>query len=109
MPEMDGLDATKIIRLTDQKTPIVALTANATTTDRDSCFEAGMSDFLTKPISLDSLCETLTQVAASVIETETGLETRLEIMKLESRHEPITFISLTRSSGSKLSFTNDAA
>lgn len=108
MPEMDGIDATRIIRRTDQKTPIVALTANATTTDRDSCFEAGMSDFLTKPISLESLCDTLTQIAAGVIETETGLETMLEARKLESP-EPMSFVSLTKRDGSKLCFATDAA
>jgi CheY-like chemotaxis protein len=93
MPEMDGLDATKIIRRTDQKTPIIALTANATTSDRDSCFEAGMSDFLTKPISLDVLCDALNQVATAVKETEACLEAKLE------SPEPMSYISLTKANG----------
>lgn len=54
MPEMDGLAACRIIRQreADQHTlrkPIVALTANALTDDRDNCLAAGMDDYLTKP------------------------------------------------------------
>jgi CheY-like chemotaxis protein len=62
MPELDGLEASKRIRQTDQSTPIVALTANATTGDRDHCFEAGMNDFVTKPVSMDALRKILQYV-----------------------------------------------
>ncbi|MBC7608116.1 MAG: response regulator [Polaromonas sp.] len=57
MPVMDGLIATKAIRSIDQlKTlPIVAMTANAMEKDRRSCLDAGMNDFLTKPIDPDEL------------------------------------------------------
>jgi CheY-like chemotaxis protein len=53
MPEMDGLQAAREIRarFVDGSCPrIVAMTANASTTDRDECFAAGMDDFLTKPV-----------------------------------------------------------
>ena len=57
MPEMDGLEATRIIkklRLSDRTTPIiVAMTANALQEDRERCFEAGMDDFIAKPVSLE--------------------------------------------------------
>ncbi|MBN2009011.1 response regulator [candidate division KSB1 bacterium] len=58
MPEMDGLEATRLIRNSlsgeyDSHTPIVALTAHALKADKEKCFEAGMDDFLTKPIEED--------------------------------------------------------
>ncbi|MBF0230415.1 MAG: response regulator [Desulfamplus sp.] len=60
MPEMDGIEATKIIRNLDSGTlnpriPIVAMTANATADDRQQCFDSGMNDFITKPIYPDEL------------------------------------------------------
>jgi PAS domain S-box-containing protein len=59
MPVMDGFEATKAIRqsATDggRHIPIVAMTANASTTDRDACIAAGMDDFVTKPVSLPDL------------------------------------------------------
>lgn len=51
MPEMDGIEATKRIILdVDQRPVVIAITANATISDKKRCFEAGMNDFLTKPI-----------------------------------------------------------
>ncbi len=52
MPEMDGLTATREIRKKDwpaQKTPIIAMTANAMKGDEDACIEAGMDDYISKP------------------------------------------------------------
>lgn len=57
MPVMDGVTATKIIRRNPNfsKLPILAMTANAMSSDRDKCIEAGMNDFVTKPIDPESL------------------------------------------------------
>lgn len=60
MPEMDGLEATRIIRKTYGDRPfIVALTANAMAEDRDNCMAAGMNDYITKPINLELLTKSL--------------------------------------------------
>ena len=50
MPIMDGMEATRRIRIRDAETPIIALTANSTAADRRDCLEAGMNDFISKPI-----------------------------------------------------------
>ena len=60
MPNMDGLEATRKIRAMDRVSksiPIIALTANAFDDDRNACFDSGMNDFMTKPVSAEELSE----------------------------------------------------
>ncbi|HYL39574.1 MAG TPA: ATP-binding protein [Bryobacteraceae bacterium] len=60
MPEMDGFEATAVIRNQEGKqrhTPICALTANAMEGDRERCLSAGMDDYITKPLSVEKLRE----------------------------------------------------
>jgi signal transduction histidine kinase/CheY-like chemotaxis protein len=64
MPEMDGLQATRLIRAQDgpnQQVTIVALTANAMPSDHEACLAAGMNDVLTKPLDRALLAERLTR------------------------------------------------
>ena len=68
MPEMDGLEATREIRRreaagsgTARRMPIIALTANAMQSDRERCLQAGMDDFVTKPIRREVLAAALEQ------------------------------------------------
>ncbi len=59
MPELDGLDATRMIRKHEVETgghlPIIGMTANALKGDREKCLEAGMDDYISKPVSRESL------------------------------------------------------
>ena len=62
MPEMNGCEATVVIRDASSKVlnhdvPIVAMTANATTKDREECLEAGMNDYLSKPVKKSELAK----------------------------------------------------
>jgi signal transduction histidine kinase/AmiR/NasT family two-component response regulator/HPt (histidine-containing phosphotransfer) domain-containing protein len=64
MPEMDGFEATALIRNSGSKVlnhavPIIAMTANAMIGDREQCLEAGMDDYLAKPVKKDELAEVL--------------------------------------------------
>jgi two-component system sensor histidine kinase/response regulator len=52
MPVMDGIKAAKQIRVSGKSVPIVAMTANVLDEDRKQCMEAGMSDYLSKPIRI---------------------------------------------------------
>ncbi|MEZ6003121.1 MAG: response regulator [Planctomycetota bacterium] len=65
MPLMDGLEATERIRLHERTTgnhvPIVALTANTRTQDRDLCLAAGADEYCPKPVTLQSLTELITR------------------------------------------------
>jgi CheY-like chemotaxis protein/HPt (histidine-containing phosphotransfer) domain-containing protein len=64
MPEMDGFEATRRIRdpesaVLNHEIPIVAMTAHAMPGDRERCLEAGMDDYVTKPIAPEALADAL--------------------------------------------------
>jgi CheY-like chemotaxis protein len=68
MPVMDGFQATARIREREQATgrtvPVIAITANAMSGDRERCLEAGMDDYITKPIGLADLLQAITRTVS---------------------------------------------
>lgn len=75
MPQMDGLDATRAIRnlLPPNRQPrIIALTAGAMDEDQTACLEAGMDDFLAKPVRFEDLYDALIRAADHVPAARVG-------------------------------------
>ncbi|MEP7229670.1 MAG: response regulator [Ginsengibacter sp.] len=71
MPEMDGLEATRMIRLCLETQPvIIAMTANAMQGDRDICIQAGMNDYISKPVELNVLLNMLEKWALLIKENK---------------------------------------
>ena len=67
MPEMDGLEATRAIRVMPslaRQPRVVAMTANAMQGDREMCLEAGMDDYVSKPIQVKELQRAIEEMAA---------------------------------------------
>ncbi|NTU88216.1 MAG: response regulator, partial [Chlorobiaceae bacterium] len=64
MPEMDGMEATRVIRdhasdVADHAIPVIALTAHAMRGDRELCLQSGMNDYITKPVDPHAMAETI--------------------------------------------------
>lgn len=76
MPEMDGFETTRAIRLQTHQSwsriPIIALTANALKGDREKCLSAGMNDYISKPVNLQDLAEVLGKWLPRAARTESG-------------------------------------
>jgi two-component system, sensor histidine kinase and response regulator len=91
MPEMDGFDATRLIRTQArlQGLPIIAMTAHALVEERQRCLDAGMNDHVSKPIDPDALFATLArwakprQVPAAKTEPRPARATAVVIPKIE--------------------------
>jgi CheY-like chemotaxis protein len=66
MPEMNGFEATRIIRerWPNSGITIIAVTAYALEGDREKCLEAGMDDYISKPVRIDDLAEKLNKIRA---------------------------------------------
>ncbi|HEY8025077.1 MAG TPA: response regulator [Burkholderiaceae bacterium] len=90
MPEMDGIEATRVLRA-DRRfdvLPIVAMTAHATTADRTRCFSAGMNDHLAKPIDPDELFQTIEQWCPARARGTALVDAAREMAALQLEAEP---------------------
>uniref|UniRef100_A0A7I4A211 Uncharacterized protein n=1 Tax=Physcomitrium patens TaxID=3218 RepID=A0A7I4A211_PHYPA len=98
MPVMDGYEACKAVRSIEQeqqqKTPIIALTANAMASDEHKCLHAGMDAFLTKPMNQDYMIEVILQTVASQITQNAPFNSKMldvhsaKVSKEVFPHEP---------------------
>jgi CheY-like chemotaxis protein/anti-sigma regulatory factor (Ser/Thr protein kinase) len=72
MPVMSGFDATRAIRVHEEKsgkhTPIIAMTANAMAGDREKCLDSGMDAYISKPLNIAELFETIEKLVSSPLE-----------------------------------------
>ena len=88
MPEMDGLEATAAIRQKEKSNgahlPIVAMTANAMKGDRERCLEAGMDDYVSKPLRMKELYRVVEGAVGTAVQNKTtesgGQEARNDII-----------------------------
>ena len=71
MPEMDGYEATRRLRLDPRfvHLPIIAMTANAMDGDREKCLAAGMTDYIAKPTRIEDLAAALERARQSLVVT----------------------------------------
>ena len=98
MPEMDGYEATKLILdefSKDKRPKIIAMTANAMQGDREICIEAGMNDYISKPVRVEEMHDILVKWAEIIYEEKNYLITRCRSKKSQVNildESKITFI-----------------
>jgi PAS domain S-box-containing protein len=90
MPNINGLEITKMIREKEQttgrrRTPIIALTALAMKGDRDRCLEAGMDDYISKPVRESELRAALERVIKGHLTLPAETDTSIDLERTKSR------------------------
>jgi len=89
MPELDGYEATGILRKNQrfQKMPIIAMTANAMAGDREKCLEAGMDDHVSKPINTKELFGALVKWIPSRQQSESPIPAQQEPSQIKTENK----------------------
>ncbi len=92
MPEMNGFEATAMIREKEKHTgghiPIIAMTAHAMKGDRELCLQAGMDDYISKPVQQSELQEKLERYCPETAENKaTGAAPKLDMESLQARFD----------------------
>jgi HPt (histidine-containing phosphotransfer) domain-containing protein len=96
MPVMDGLEATKAIHNLQSavRIPIIAMTAHATKADREKAFEAGMDDYITKPLRRTKLLATVEKWSKMISDSGlliADLRSKIENPKSKIQSAPMNF------------------
>jgi CheY-like chemotaxis protein len=77
MPEMDGIEATRIIREAFDTPkchiPIIGLTANINPIEREKCLQAGMNDIIYKPFQMDELISSIEKMTVAIDNTNSSI------------------------------------
>nr|WP_321498117.1 ATP-binding protein [uncultured Methanolobus sp.] len=94
MPVMDGIEATKAIRKTDSKflnkdVPIIALTAHAMAGDKDHFIEVGMNDYISKPVTFESIVEVLAKFGMLIHKNK--IEDHSSLARTDAPSKPLVF------------------
>ena len=81
MPELDGLEATKLIREHKKdkikRIPIIGITAHANKIHQDQCFDAGMDGYISKPFDFDQFFETINNIQKCELETVSNIDSEI--------------------------------
>ncbi len=112
MPELDGVEATRLLRerMRERTPTIIAVTANATSAERERCLSAGMDGYLAKPVRPASLFAAVEQPAAtSLVRRATPVENRGPVVDLDRLRADLAQAGVPDILGELLeTFTEDA-
>ena len=89
MPVMNGYEATKLIKenIQNAHTPIIALTAGNVKGEKEKCLQAGMSDFVAKPIVENNIVELFNKWLSATIDTEIIVDTQKNIQQYDTQFD----------------------
>jgi CheY-like chemotaxis protein len=99
MPEMDGLEATRKIvnsRILKKRPKIVALTADSMPEGKEKCIEAGMDDFITKPVRIEEILSILNRWAPVPVMSLDTFILQLKTVRKQYNSQPASVFSVCR-------------